>query len=165
LHTTSASTHSCPKYSSTRIPSVDHLDQALLTAPPGASGPEKFDPTALYLGYLDLATTPECFASDFARDTLAVLRYSARNNGILSTHYVIPLAICGSSTVTAGTAVCLLHRPTILILLVLFASNTLPNTTVTNHAIAAAIAAFQFNTRTREAGAARIDDPVHQHGR
>jgi hypothetical protein len=43
------------------------------SATPGASCPELSDCTALYLGYLGLATTQESFIPDFARETLAVL--------------------------------------------------------------------------------------------
>ncbi|KAJ7815729.1 hypothetical protein B0H13DRAFT_2380898 [Mycena leptocephala] len=96
-------------------PSLDHL---LPTAPPGACGPQLTDST-------------ESFIPDFAHETLAVLGYSQRNRLVLSTHYVIPLTICGSSSTTAETAVCLLHRATTLVLLVpVTESNTALNTTV-----------------------------------
>ncbi|KAJ7839498.1 hypothetical protein B0H13DRAFT_1650215 [Mycena leptocephala] len=141
-------------------PSLDHLDQALLTSPPGASGPELSDPTVLYLGYLSLATTHESASSiaDFARETLALLGFALRTRLILSTHYTIPLTICGSSTTTARTAVCLLHRPATLVLLVVVThreseSESESNTTIVTdphaQAVAAAIAAYQFNARTR----------------
>ncbi|KAJ7907129.1 hypothetical protein B0H13DRAFT_1618707 [Mycena leptocephala] len=138
-------------------PSLDHLDQAFLTSPPGASGPEFSDSTVLYLGYLSLATTHESASSiaDFARETLALLGFSHRSRLILSTHYTIPLTICGSNTPTVQMAVCLLHRTATLVLLVLLTeskseSNTAIVTDQHSHAVAAAIAAYQYNARTRE---------------
>jgi hypothetical protein len=143
-------------------PSLDHLDQALLTSPPGASGPELSDSTVRYLGYLSLAATSHeslSFIADFGRETLALLSFSLRTRLILSTHYTIPLTICGSSTTTARTAVCLLHRPATLVLLVVVThreseSESESNTTIVTdphaQAVAAAIAAYQFNARTRE---------------
>ncbi|KAJ7657798.1 hypothetical protein DFH06DRAFT_1408866 [Mycena polygramma] len=126
-------------------PSLDHLDQALLAASPGADNPESSDSTVRYLGYLRLATkaTQQCFIHDFARETLHLLGFSQRNC-ILATRYSVPLAICGETNGTAQTDVCLLHRPS-LILLVLLSNVTDPQSQV----IATAIAVFQFNNRKR----------------
>ncbi|KAF8135862.1 hypothetical protein K438DRAFT_1911644 [Mycena galopus ATCC 62051] len=131
-------------------PSLDHLDQAILTASPGADDLELSDSTARYLGYLDLATkaTQESLIDDFARETLHLLGFSQRNL-ILATRYIIPLTICGEIDRTAQTDVCLLHRST-LVLLVLAEDKTLSNTTdPQSQVIAEAIAAFQFNNRKR----------------
>ncbi|KAJ7888167.1 hypothetical protein B0H14DRAFT_2433638 [Mycena olivaceomarginata] len=121
-------------------PSLDHLDPQILTARAGADCPELSDSTARYLGYLDLATHA---THDFARETLHLLGFSERNL-ILSTRYIIPLTICGETQTTAQTDVCLLHRPT-LVLLILVANRTDAQSQV----IAQAIAAFQFNNRKR----------------
>ncbi|KAJ7359815.1 hypothetical protein DFH08DRAFT_921823 [Mycena albidolilacea] len=114
-------------------PSLDHLDPEILTARAGADGPELSDTTARYLGYLDLATHASLI-DDFARETLHLLGFSERNL-ILSTRYIIPLTICGE-TQTAQTDVCLLHRPT-LVLLVLVANRTDAQSQVIAQAIAA----------------------------
>jgi hypothetical protein len=132
-------------------PSLDHLDPALLTAPPGASNPQLSENTTQYLGYLDLAAvaTQEGFIDDFARETLRLLGFSGRNL-ILSTRYIIPLTICGETNRTAQTDVCLLYRPT-LILLVLVEDKTLSNRTdAESQVVAEAIAAFQLNNHKRE---------------
>jgi hypothetical protein len=135
-------------------PSLDHLDPALLTAPPGTSDPQLSENTTQYLGYLDLATvaTQESLIDDFARETLRLLGFSGRNL-ILTTRYIIPLTICGETNRTAQTDVCLLHRPT-LILLVLVEDKTLSNRTdAESQVVAEAIAAFQFNNHKRESWA------------
>jgi hypothetical protein len=75
LHTTSVSTHSRPNHPNPN-PSLDYLDQAL-TATPGTSCSELSNSTACYLG--------ESFIPDFARDTLHLLGFSARNKPVLST--------------------------------------------------------------------------------
>ncbi|KAJ6611472.1 hypothetical protein B0H10DRAFT_1882648 [Mycena sp. CBHHK59/15] len=127
-------------------PPLDHLDPAILTTPPGADDLELSDSTARYLGYLDLATNASLIV-DFARETLYLLGFSERNV-ILSTRYTIPLTICGETNRTAQTDVCLLHRPT-LILLVLVDDNPSIPTDPQSHVIVEAIAAFQFNNRKR----------------
>ncbi|KAJ7837916.1 hypothetical protein B0H13DRAFT_2367920 [Mycena leptocephala] len=62
-------------------PSLDHLDQALLTSPPGFEGPELSDSTPSTLATSASQSTPRgSFISDFARETLAVLGFSTRNS-------------------------------------------------------------------------------------
>ncbi|KIJ62346.1 hypothetical protein HYDPIDRAFT_94729 [Hydnomerulius pinastri MD-312] len=132
-------------------PSLDHMDPALLTAPPGADDPGLSNVTTEYLGYLDLATsaTQESLIDDFSAQTLKLLGFNERHI-IISTRYVIPLTICGESNRSAQTDVCLLYRPT-LILLVLVQDNTFSNyTDAESQVVAEAIAAFQFNNSKRE---------------
>ncbi|KAJ7151422.1 hypothetical protein C8R43DRAFT_1005073 [Mycena crocata] len=131
-------------------PSLGQLDEAILTASPGADEPELSDSTVRYLGYLKVASkaTQESLIVDFARETLHLLGFSQRNL-ILSTRYIIPLTICGETNRTARADVCLLHRPT-FVLLVLVEGKTLSNATdPQSQVIAEAIAAFQFNNRKR----------------
>ncbi|KAK7016597.1 hypothetical protein R3P38DRAFT_2990639, partial [Favolaschia claudopus] len=119
--------------------------------PAGSEDANLSDSTSRYLGYLDLAAnaTQESLIDDFARETLNLLGFSERNL-ILSTRYIIPLTICGEIQRTAQTDVCLLHRRS-LILLVLVEDKTLSNPTDTqSQVIAEAIAAFQFNNSKRE---------------
>ncbi|KAJ7508640.1 hypothetical protein B0H11DRAFT_2169221 [Mycena galericulata] len=130
-------------------PSLDHLDPEILTCPPDTEGLELSESTARYLGYLDLANKGS-FIVDFARETLHLLGFSERNL-ILSSRYTIPLAICGATQIPAQTDVCLLQcRPT-LVLLVLVEDKVLaiPTSDPQAHAIAEAIAAFEFNNQKR----------------
>ncbi|KAJ7112008.1 hypothetical protein C8R44DRAFT_985432 [Mycena epipterygia] len=123
-------------------PSLDHLDQAILTALAGADGLELSESTARYLGYLVLAckATQESLVVDFARETLHLLGFS-EHNLILSTR---------EANRRAQTDVCLLHRRPTLILLVLVVDKTLSNITdPQSQVIAEAIAAFQFNNDKR----------------
>lgn len=132
-------------------PSLDDLDPAILNARPGADDPELSDITVRYLGHLDLATsaTQQSLIDDFARETLHLLGFSERNV-ILSTRFIIPLTICGETNTTAQTDVCLLRRPT-LILLILVEDRTLSNSTdAQSQVVAEAIGAFQLNNRKRE---------------
>ncbi|KAK6981674.1 hypothetical protein R3P38DRAFT_2913785 [Favolaschia claudopus] len=132
-------------------PSLAYLDPNILSAPAGSEDANLSDSTSRYLGYLDLAAnaTQESLIDDFARETLNLLGFSERNL-ILSTRYIIPLTICGEIQRTAQTDVCLLHRRS-LILLVLVEDKTLSNPTdAQSQVIAEAIAAFQFNNSKRE---------------
>ena len=131
-------------------PSLDHLDPAILNASPGSDDPSLSEVVAEYLGYLDLATTAtqESAIDDFAVHTLRLLGFNERNT-LVRTRYVIPLTICGDANRAAQTDVCLLHRPT-LVLLVLVEDKTLSNRTDAEaQVVAEAIAAFQFNNMKR----------------
>jgi len=104
-----------------------------------------------YLGYLDLATkaTQESLIDDFARETLKLLDFNGRHTTV-TTHYIIPLTICGDARV-AQSDVCLIHRP-IFILLVLVEDKILSSkANAESQVFAEAIAAFQFNNTKRTA--------------
>ncbi|TEB35467.1 hypothetical protein FA13DRAFT_1728279 [Coprinellus micaceus] len=131
-------------------PSLDHLDPAILTSP-GGDDPNLSDIAADYLGYLDLAThaSQESAIDDFAAATLKLLGFNERHSNV-ATRYIIPLTICGE-TRAAQTDVCLIYRPT-TILLALVGDKTLSNkTNAEAQVVAEAIAAFQFNNTKREA--------------
>ncbi|KAN0079918.1 hypothetical protein V8E55_009484 [Tylopilus felleus] len=132
-------------------PPLDHLDPAILTSPIYADDPNLSDATADYLGYLDLAThaTQESAIDDFAAATLKLLGFNERH-ATVATRYIIPLTICGE-TRAAQTDVCVIYRPT-TILLVLVEDKTLLNkTNAEAQVVAEAIAAFQFNNAKRAA--------------
>ena len=138
-------------FSSVAEPSLDHLDPNILTAPAGAEGPNLSDAVISYLGYLDVAVnaTQESSIDDFALRTLDLLGFNERGT-IVASRYVIPLTICADSNRIAQTDVCLLYRPT-MVLLVLVEDKTLFNRTDAEpQVIAEAIAAFQFNNQKRE---------------
>ncbi|TFK35027.1 hypothetical protein BDQ12DRAFT_655917 [Crucibulum laeve] len=127
-------------------PSLDHLDSVILTASPGADDTSYSD-----VGYLDLATsaTQESLINDFAAQTLKLLGFNERHI-IISTRFIIPLTICGESKRTAEMDVCLLHRPT-MVLLVLVEDKTLSNNTnAESQVVAEANAIFQFNNDKRK---------------
>lgn len=132
-------------FSSVAEPSLDHLDPNILTAPAGADGPNLSDAVIAYLGYLDLAARVTQESSiDFAVRTLDLLGFNERGI-VVATRYAIPLTICADSNRIAQADVCLLHRPT-MVLLVLIEEKTISNRTdAESQVIAEAIAAFQFN--------------------
>ena len=138
-------------FSSVAEPSLDHLDPNILTAPPGAEDANISDAVIAYLGYLDIAisATQQSSIDDFAVRALDLLGFNERGT-IVATRYVIPLTICGDSNQVAQTDIFLLHRPT-MVLLVLIEDKTLSNgTDAESQVVAEAIAAFQFNNKKRE---------------
>ena len=103
-----------------------------------------------YLTHLNLATTHlESSITDIARETLRILGFVERNLA-LSTHFMIPLTICGEVQFTR-TDVCLLTRQT-MILLILQEEVTAYECTwePQNQVIASAIAAYQHNNKQRQ---------------
>jgi hypothetical protein len=86
-------------------PSLDLIDPAIS------------DVATEYLDYLDLAAraTQENFINDFAAETLKLLGFNERGTTV-STRYIIPLTICGEANHVAQTDVCLIHRPTFILL-------------------------------------------------
>jgi len=131
-------------------PSLDHLDPAILNASPGSDDPSLSEAVSDHLSYLDLATnaTQESAIDDFSAHTLRLLGFNERKT-VVRSRYAIPLTICGDGNRAAQTGVCLLHRPT-LVLLVLVEDKTLSNwTDAEPQVVAEAIAAFQFNNTKR----------------
>ena len=138
-------------FQSSTDPSLDHLDPAILTSPINADDPNLSNAAADYLGYLDLATnaTQESAIDDFAAATLRLLGFNDRHSTV-ATRYIIPLTICGESR-TAQTDVCVVYRPS-TVLLVLVEDKTLFNrTSAEAQMVAEAIAAFQHNNTKRAA--------------
>ena len=86
----------------------------------------------------------ENFINDFTAETLKLLGFNERGTTV-STRYVIPFTMCGEANRVAQTDMCLIHRPT-SILLVQTPSN---RTNAEAQVIAESIAAFQFNNRKR----------------
>jgi hypothetical protein len=133
-------------------PPLDHLDRAILDGRPGDDSPNISEVAVEYLGYLDMATnaTQKTFIDEFATQTLKLLGFQDRHSLIIQRN-IIPLTICGQSR-SAQTDVCLLHRPS-MVLLVLAKDKTLnnqtPATAVEAQVIAEAIAAYQFNNDKR----------------
>ncbi|KAF8803098.1 hypothetical protein BYT27DRAFT_6743414 [Phlegmacium glaucopus] len=139
-------------------PSLNSLDPAILTTPVGLDDPSISDLAMQYLGHLDLATRATQFIVEFARETLFLLGFADRGS-LLFTHYNIPLTICGETDKNAQAGVVILHRP-IMILLVLLEDEMFSNPADAQaRVIAAAIAAYQFNNSKREArGLQRLDN-------
>lgn len=131
-------------------PTLDHLDPDILSSPNG-NNPNLSHGAARYLGYLDLATnaTQESSIDDFAAATLLLLGFDDQQPSTVATRFIIPLTICGESRV-AQTDVCLIYRPS-TVLLVLVEDKTLINkTSAEAQMVAEAIAAFQYNNAKRE---------------
>ena len=128
------------------------MDEAILNARPDKIDRTLAYETSDYLGYLHLATvgSEESYIDNFCRETLRLLGFSRDAGLTLSTRHRIPLKICSVSSM-AQTDVCLIHRPS-MILLVVLEDKTLYSPKI-QHAesqvIAEAIAAFQFNNAKR----------------
>ena len=138
-------------FSSVAKPLLDHLDPNILIAPAGAKGPNLSDTVIVYLGYFDLAVsaTQESSIDNFAVRTLDLLGFN-KCSTVVATYYAIPLTICADSNQIAQMYVCLLHHPT-MVLLVLIEDKTLSNRTdAESQVIADAIAAFQFNNQKQK---------------
>lgn len=131
-------------------PSLDHLDPAILNASPGSEDPSLSDAVVGYLGYLYLATpaTQESAIDDFVAQTLRLLGFNERKAPICL-RYTIPLTICGDASGVAQTDVCLLHRPTLVLLVVVKDNPLSGGTDAEAKVVAEAIAAFQFNNTKR----------------
>lgn len=139
--------------------SLNHIDPAILNSRPDDASPALSDSAAQYLGYLDFAcrATQQCFIDDFAQqcfiddfvaETLKLLGFDERHTTV-STHHTIPLNVFGGSDHVVQVDVCLIHRPT-LIPLVLIGNNSFTNRTDTEaQVVAEAVAAFQFNNEMR----------------
>lgn len=130
-------------------PSLDHLDPAILNSSPDSEDPNFSDAVADYLRYLDLATkaTQESAIDNFAAETLKLLGFNERKTTVV-TRYIIPLTICGDGNRVAQADVCLLYRPSLVLLVLKTIFNkTNPEAQV----VAEAIAAFQFNNEKRGA--------------
>lgn len=133
-------------------PSLDHLDLAILNFSPDSDDPNFSDAITDYLGYLDLATkaTQECAIVNFAAETLKLLGFNESKTTVM-THYIVPFTICGDGNRVAQMDVCLLYRPS-LVLLVLVEDKTIFNRNNPEpQVVAEAIAAFQFNNAKRGA--------------
>jgi len=109
------------------------------------------DDTFQYLTHLDLATNAgqESLIDDFSWETLHILGF-AEWGLALSTHYIIPLTICGDNHWTAQTDVCLLAQWS-MILLILQEDKTIFNLTQPEpQVIAEVIAAYQYNNEKQQ---------------
>jgi hypothetical protein len=136
-------------------PSLEHLDPAVLKAAPGTIDAQLSKQTIKFLSSLDFAIAGNyrAYIDDFARETLYLLGF-AESYMIISTRHTIPLKICGKTSETAETNVCVVYlpRPTLIIPLVLVTddSASTEGTNAEAQAIAGAVAAFQFNNNNRK---------------
>ena len=137
-------------------PPLDHLDPAILTSPINGDNSNLSEAAAEYLCYLDLATNSrqENTIDDFAAATLRLLGFGDRNSTV-ATHYIMPLTTCGENQV-ARTGVCVVYRPTNVLLMLVENKTLLNKTSAETQMIAEAIAAFHYNNEKRAA----IDLPV-----
>lgn len=132
-------------------PTLDHLDPAILSSPNG-NDPNLSEIAGRYLGYLDLATnaTQESAIDDFAAATLVLTGFDKQQFSTVATRYIIPLTICGE-TRAAQTDVCVVYRPSTVLLVLVEDMTLLNKTNAESQLVAEAIAAFQYNNAKREA--------------
>jgi len=133
-------------------PSLDNLDPAILNSSPDSNDPNFSDAVADYLGYLDLATkaTQESVIDNFAAETLKLLGFNERKTTVVM-RYIIPLTICGDANRVAQTDVCLLYRPSLVLLVLVEDKMIFNKTSPEAQVVVEAIAAFQYNNAKREA--------------
>ena len=107
-----------------------------------------------YLGYLDLAVSPtqESFMVDLTVRTLDLLGFNERGTVVVTKSPTMRFLICADSNRIAQANVCLLHRSTmVLLVLLLIQDKTLSNRTdAESQLIAEVIAAFQLNNQKRD---------------
>ncbi|KAF9535447.1 hypothetical protein CPB83DRAFT_841763 [Crepidotus variabilis] len=109
-------------------PSVDHLDPAILSSPPGDTNSAISDAAASYLGYLSLVTraTDHNFVVDFAAETLKLLGFNEPCTTVV-TRYSVPLSICGEENHVAQADVSLIHNNPNVVLMVLVQDKSTPS--------------------------------------
>ncbi|KAJ7784337.1 hypothetical protein B0H16DRAFT_1876804 [Mycena metata] len=134
-------------------PSLEHLDPALLATPSNTFPSGVSEATAWYLKSLGLATRLGML-DDFARETLRLpgLDFYESNDFVACTRFTIPFQICGETVKASETAVCLLHHPSLILLIVARAQTGFDSTGDSGpHAqvIAMAVSAFQYNNQQR----------------
>lgn len=135
-------------------PSLDHLDQALLTAAPGTIDTQLSNETIKYLSYLDFATTSDLrleggFIDGFARETLYLLGF-AGHYSVIQNRHAIPLTICGRTDQTAETNACIVHLPNLVLLVLATDDSASEGSNAEAQVVAGAVAAFQSNNHERE---------------
>jgi len=141
------------RFFSSPNPSLDHLDPALLTAAPGTWGAQLSNQTLNFLFSLDFAIdgNQRTVLDSFARETLYLLGF-ADQCMIITTRHTIPLTICGKTSETAEADVCVVYRPTLVLLVLVTDSASEPSEGPNPEAqvVAGAVAAFEFNNHKRE---------------
>jgi len=141
---------------------LDNLDPLFVSGTFDQAELAESDSTFRLFKYLKFATKrnvgQQSAINDLVKELLRLLGYEER--GLLfRSYYAIPLLICGGSqTCSAQTDVCLVRGDTILLIIKTVLSQDEP---YESQVIAAAIAAFQRNNRTRsDRGLQRLDKMV-----
>jgi hypothetical protein len=138
------------------VGSLNNLDPNLVSGTLNTQGLK--DDTYRLLQYLDLASTAnagqESAIDDFAREILRVLGYEMRGL-LLRSRYAIPLLICGEPNRSAQTDVTLIHGSSTILLVLQEDKTSVSGRDPEPQVIAEAIAAYQYNNRTR----ARLGQP------
>jgi hypothetical protein len=140
------------------VPSLDHLDEAILSLPPGTDDPIVTDAATNYLAYIDFAEGAfhEDILPDFVAETLKLLRFNERSK-VMANRLIIPFQNFRYGDCTAQADMSVLHHPTGLVLLVMIKDKSLHNSMA--QIIAVAIATFDWNNRQRtECGLSRLHE-------
>lgn len=148
-------------FSHSTDPSLDHLNPAIL-ASRGDPNVNVSKSAADYLRYLDLATraSQENLIDNFTAETLKLLEFNELDNTLIMTRYIIPLTICGDANRVAQTDVCLLHYPSLVLLVVVVDKTVFSKSDPQPQVVAEAIAAFQTNNTKREASGLPLLDAI-----
>ncbi|KAM6502557.1 hypothetical protein JOM56_002534 [Amanita muscaria] len=109
------------------------------------------DSTHRLLSCLDLASKgkSESAVDDFGKDILHLLKYDAERDLLLRSRHRIPLLISGDPNRSAQTDVCLIQGSSTVLLVAQEDKSALSTCDPEPQVIAQAIAAFQYNNRTR----------------
>ena len=129
---------------------LNFINPSILNAAPDGDHEHLSNAISNYLGYLSLASKPtqDSVIDNFAAETLKLLGFNGHNTFVMM-GFTVPFVICGDNDAVAEIDVCLLHR-TSLILLVLINNKTVLNEPDPEaQVVAQAIATFQFNNRKR----------------
>ena len=139
--------------------SLDYLDSHFVLDPLDAPSDDISDHSYRLLQYLDLATRAnsgqESAIDDFAKEVLRVIGFEERGT-LLRSRYAIPFTICGDSSRSAQSDVCLLHGNTTILLIIQEDKTAISPRDPEPQVIAEAIATFQYNNRVR--ARAGLDD-------
>ena len=128
-------------------PSLDHIDSAILNSPPGGVRLTMSKAASQYLSHLDLVImlTYKWTTVKFAAKTLELLGFEDRHTTI-----VIYYATRREAGRPVEADVCLVHKQTTFILLVLIVDKIRADpTNAEARIVTQAIAAFRFNNKTR----------------
>jgi len=130
-------------------PSLDNIDPSLINSAVNADNVS--DHTFHYLTDLDFATHPtqECFIDGFSKATLHILGFEERGL-VISTHFLIPLVICGSNRCFAQMDVCLFDRQSMILLVLQGDKTAFDMAPPEPQIIAEAIAVYKYNNDKRQ---------------
>ncbi|PIA12560.1 hypothetical protein COEREDRAFT_84042 [Coemansia reversa NRRL 1564] len=141
--------------------SLEYLDPHFVQNTLDAPSEDISDQSYRLLQYLDLATRAnsgqESAIDDFAKEVLRVTGFEERGT-LLRSRYAIPFTICGDSSRSAQSDVCLIHGNSTILLIIQEDKTAISSRDPEPQVIAEAIATFQYNNRARaQAGLVELE--------